>query len=243
MLKLIHKYIVNFIILLIISCSSTPGLKSLKIKRSFNYQNISNKSFYILPVINKTDFALLDESDMVIEKYLKEERPKLWFYGSNYTLDRLREYKVYEFYTKAIDEYKSKREVSPEIIKEISAGLKCGYLIFSILDNFKIVKNEYNREEMRSEGGTGKFKMVTVNVYEAKSTLCGTFSVFDLHDGSVAFDVKHEVNLVKSTSQERKDFLTNIFQDIFLRPAVEPYSSVETSEYFYCDIARNFPED
>lgn len=226
--------------IIIISCSS--DVKLLKIHRDFTYENYSTNHFYITPLINNTGIPSFNEADIRLEKALKNEKKNLIIYGANYTMSKITDQKELALVTELINKNKSNVDIDKEKIILLSKYLRNGYIIFSSIDDFSTNEREYSQPITIHKGN--KIEAATEYTKEIKSTIYGSFYIFNLKSGQLCFYAEHERSEIKSSSHTQRgcfdSCLFSIVDSIF-SPGLTPVGANDMAEYLFKDFAKAIP--
>jgi hypothetical protein len=235
------KHFSIFMLLFFVSCST--DVKILKIHNDFVYDNFSIRKFYITPVINNTKIPPLDEADIRLERAFQKEKKHLLVYGADFTLSKIRGSNEPDILSDIIKNYRQNNEFNIEKIISLSKYLGDGFIIFSIIDNFFIREREYNESHVISDG-KNSIDSVNEHVTEVKSTIEGSFYIFELKTGKLFFNVEHVKSEINSESRTERDCfdscLFGFIDDIF-NFGPTPYGANDMSEYFFKDIIKSIP--
>jgi hypothetical protein len=234
-----RKYLLILIPILIISCSS--DVKLLKIRNDFIYNNFSTQHFYITPVINNTNIPSFDKADIRLEKVFKEEKKNLIIYGADYTLSKIAGSKEPELLINTINSYNRDKEFDKDKILSMSNYLGNGYIIFSSINDFNTNQREYSQQIVINKGKD--FDTAIERTKEIKSTIYGSFFIFDLKTGELCFYVEHESSKIKSSSHTEQGCfdgcLFSLVDAFFPTPA--PMGANDMAEYLFKDIVEAIP--
>jgi hypothetical protein len=226
-----NRTIPCFIIFLLLSC--TPSLSYLKSDPQFIYSEIHRNKIFTTKVINKTSNTKLNDCNDFLNRNFKKIRPYYEIVDYEKVMEIISQNDITKNDFIGIEnEYSNDRTINKEKILELGRHLGNGYLIISKITNYSI--SHENTTDIPL--GIGEEKHTARTKRSEITTLKGTFTIFNLQNANIVFDVKHQVDLVSERT-------TGCLADIFLGSLfLYEYSPNDAVEVFFKDVLKNFPE-